>query len=227
MNIGMQQLQPASFNHPKAARRRILALWRRAPTPPQAWRGLMGLTIPLCEMIDNVWTPTQLALTLVSHYPASRSSLSKLKSATRITPSMRQISNDDDLCILTLAGGGAKADLLVRTSSESFAYAASFWLKAQEISLTLETKKEENTTHIVPLKESKKFLQQLKAIVDAHSARDERLAEDKYAVIRSYDKVSDVVSALEQPSGGFLVGFDEGGKWMREMNQRHARALRR
>jgi hypothetical protein len=185
----------------------------------------MGLTIPLCEMIDNVWTPTQLALTLVSHYPASRSSLSKLKSATRITPSMRQISNDDDLCILTLAGGGAKADLLVRTSSESFAYATSFWLKDQKIPLTLETKEEEPTTYIVHLNESKEFLQQLEAIVDARSARDERFAEDKYAVIRAYDIVSAVVNDLEQPSGGFLLGSNEGGQWMREMNQRHAQAL--
>jgi hypothetical protein len=221
------QLHPATPNHSKAARRRLVSLWRRAPTPPQAWRGLMGLTIPLCEMIDEVWTPTQLTIALVSHHPASRPSLNNLRFATHIAPSIRQISNADDMCILTLDGGDATVDLLVRTSSKSFAYAASFWLKAQEISLTLETKEEANTTHIVPLKESKKFLQQLKAIVDAHSARDERLAEDKYAVIRSYDKVSDVVSALEQPSGGFLVGFDEGGKWMREMNQRHARALRR
>ncbi|MFM0630486.1 hypothetical protein [Paraburkholderia xenovorans] len=124
--------------------------------------------------------------------------------------------------MITLTGGEATINLLVNISSKAFAYAAGYWIKDRKIYLTLETKEEENAERVVDLDDNEELLQKLKTIVDAKSGRDGRLAEDKFSAIRSYDDICKVVCHLEQPNGGFLLGFDEWDRWRREINQRIA-----
>ncbi|MFM0173659.1 hypothetical protein PQR33_30525 [Paraburkholderia sediminicola] len=126
------------------------------------------------------------------------------------------------MSVITLTGGEATIHLLANTSSKAFAYAAGYWIRDRKIHLTLETKEGDNTERVVDLGDDYELLQKLKAVVDAKSGRDGRLAEDKFSTIRSYDDISKVASHLEQPNGGFLLGFDEWDKWRREINQRMA-----